>query len=65
MTNKTFKRWTADDIAELKNLVQKQPCAVTACQLGRSPSATAVKAHQLGVSLKAPAKVAMNPDKTA
>jgi hypothetical protein len=24
MPNETFKRWTADDIAKLKNLAQKQ-----------------------------------------
>jgi hypothetical protein len=65
MPNRTFKRWTADDIAKLKNLVQKQPRQVIAAELGRSPSATSVKAHYLGLSLKAPAKVAVNPDKTA
>jgi hypothetical protein len=65
MPNKTFKRWTADEIAKLKNLAQKQRREDIAAELGRSLSATSVKAHQLGVSLKAPAKVAMNPDKTA
>jgi hypothetical protein len=65
MPNKTFKRWTADDIAKLKNLAQKQRREDIAAELGRSLSATSLKAHQLGVSLKAPGKVAMNPDKTA
>jgi hypothetical protein len=65
MPNQTFKRWTADDIAKLKNLAQKQPRQVIAAELGRSPSATSVKAHYLGLSLRAPGKVAMNPDKTA
>ena len=64
MPSKTFKRWTADDIAKLKNLAQKQRWEDIAAELGRSLSATSVKAHQLGVSLKAPAKAAMNPDKT-
>jgi hypothetical protein len=50
---------------QLKNLAQKQRREDIAAELGRSLSATSVKAHQLGVSLKAPAKVAMNPDKTA
>lgn len=56
MPNQTFKRWTADDIAKLKNLAQKQTRKVIAAELGRSPSATAVKAHQLGISLRAPVK---------
>jgi hypothetical protein len=52
MPNPTFRRWTADDIAKLKNMAQKEPCANVAAQLGRSVGATAVKAHQLGISLK-------------
>jgi hypothetical protein len=54
MPNATFRRWTADDIAKLKNMAQKEPCANLATQLGRSVGATAVKAHQLGISLKVP-----------
>ena len=54
MPNQTFKRWSADDIAKLKNLAQKQPRLVIAAELGRSPSATSVKAHQLKLSLKVP-----------
>ena len=54
MPNPTFRRWTADDIAKLKNMAQKEPCASVAAQLGRSVGATAVKAHQLGISLKVP-----------
>jgi hypothetical protein len=65
MPNQTFKRWSADDIAKLKNLAQKQRREDIAAELGRSLSATSVKAHQLGVSLKAPSKVALDPDKTA
>jgi hypothetical protein len=52
MPNPTFRRWTADDIAKLKSLAQKHRSADIAARLGRSPSATAVKAHQLGLSLK-------------
>jgi hypothetical protein len=54
MPNQTFRRWTADDIAKLKNMAQKQRPADIAAQLGRSVSATAVKAHQLNVSLRVP-----------
>jgi hypothetical protein len=35
MPNPTFRRWTADDIAKLKNVAQKEPCANLAAQLGR------------------------------
>ena len=54
MPNPTFRRWSADDIAKLKNMAQKEPSAKVAEQLGRSVAATAVKAHQLGISLKVP-----------
>jgi hypothetical protein len=54
MPNPTFRRWTADDIAKLKNMAQKEPSAKVAEHLGRSVAATAVKAHQLGISLKVP-----------
>ena len=54
MPNPTFKRWTADDVAKLKNLAQKQPPAEIAAALGRTPSATAVKAHELKLSLRMP-----------
>ena len=54
MPNPTFRRWTADDIAMLKNMAQKEPCANVAAQLGRSVGTTPVKAHQLGISLKGP-----------
>jgi hypothetical protein len=64
MPNQTFKRWTADDIAKLKNLAKKERCDVIAAELGRSPSATAVKAHQLRLSLKVPAKDTQHPDTT-
>ena len=56
MPNPTFRRWTADDIANLKNLAQKHPTAEIAAQLGRSPSATSVKAHELKLSLRMPSE---------
>jgi hypothetical protein len=52
MTNPTFKRWTADEIAKLKNMAQKHPSAEIALQLGRSTAATNVKASQLKLSLR-------------
>jgi len=52
MPNPTFRRWTADEIVKLKNLAQKHPAAQIAAQLGRSRSATSVKAHELKLSLR-------------
>jgi hypothetical protein len=52
MPNSTFRRWTADDIAKLKNLAQRHPRAEIAAKLGRSVGATTVKAHQLKLSLR-------------
>jgi len=52
MSNPTFRRWTADEIAKLKNLAQRHPRAVIAAKLGRSVAATTVKAHQLKLSLR-------------
>ena len=52
MPNPTFRRWTADDIAKLKNMAQKLPSSTIAAQLGRSVAATAVKAHELKLSLR-------------
>jgi len=46
------RRWTADEIAMLKNLAQKYPAAAIAGQLGRSAAATAIKAHELKLSLR-------------
>jgi hypothetical protein len=64
MPNPTFRRWTADDIAKLKNMAQKEPSANLAAQLGRSVGATAVKAHQLGISLKVPRQGGCAAEKT-
>jgi hypothetical protein len=52
MPNPPHRPWTADDVAKLKKLAQRHPLAAIAAQLGRSPSATAVKAHQLKLSLR-------------
>jgi hypothetical protein len=54
MPNPTFRRWTADEIAKLKNMAQKQRAEEIAAQLGRSAAATAVKAHELKLSLRVP-----------
>ena len=45
----TLRRWTEDQISNLKNLGQKHPAAQSVAQLDRSPSGTAVKAHELKV----------------
>jgi len=48
----SIRRWSSDDILKLKMLAQKYPAATIAEQLGRSPAALAVKAHELKLSLK-------------
>jgi hypothetical protein len=52
MPNPFSRRWTADDIAKLKDMAQKHPSSTIAAQLGRSVAATAVKAHELKLSLR-------------
>ena len=52
MPNFNSRRWTKEDIARLKNLARKYPTASVAGQLGRSAAATAIKAHELKISLK-------------
>jgi hypothetical protein len=54
MTDHRFKRWTADDVAKLKSLAQKERLEAIAAELGRSTGATAVMAHKLRLSLKVP-----------
>ena len=44
------RRWTGADMLKLKDLAQKYPAATIAEQLGRSPTALAVKAHELQLS---------------
>ena len=49
MPNSTIKRWTADDIAKLKNLAQKQNRAEAHKSRNCVGRATTVKAHHFGV----------------
>jgi hypothetical protein len=56
MPSPPFRRWTAEDIAKLKTLAQKLPPSTIAAQLGRSVGATAVKAHELKLSLRMPGR---------
>jgi hypothetical protein len=50
--------WTAEDIATLKDLAQKHRAVTIAARLRRSPSALAVKASELKLSLKTNARAA-------
>jgi hypothetical protein len=52
MARSIHRRWTADDVTKLRQLAGKHPRNAIAAQLGRRPSALAVKAHQLKVSLR-------------
>ena len=48
----TRRAWTSSDVKELKSLAKKRtPVAKISKALKRTIGATAVKAHQLGVSL--------------
>ena len=44
--------WTSDDIAKLTCMAQKYPTSEIAKALGRGLSATVMKAHTLGISLR-------------
>jgi hypothetical protein len=44
--------WTPEEISKLKSMAQKYPAAKIAEELGRGVSATRVKAHDLGLSLR-------------
>ena len=46
------RRWSADDVAKLRQLAGIHPRNAVAARLGRAPSALAVRAHQLKVSLR-------------
>jgi hypothetical protein len=61
-----MKRWTQEEISKLKSMAQKYPAATIAKELGRGFSATAVKAHELKVSLrlKKPSGNEMVPERT-
>jgi hypothetical protein len=52
MPNLNSGPWTAEDVAKLKNLALNYPAAAIAWQLGRSPAAIALKAHELKLSLR-------------
>jgi hypothetical protein len=52
MPNSTFRRWTAEDVAKLEHLARNRPLNEIAALLGRSATATAVKAHELKLSLR-------------
>jgi hypothetical protein len=52
MSHAIHKRWTADDIAKLKNMAQKHRSAEIASQLGRSTGATILQAHKMKLSLR-------------
>jgi hypothetical protein len=52
MANPGFRPWTADDVAKLKSLARRATRQEIAKTLGRSVSATSVKAHKLKLSLK-------------
>jgi hypothetical protein len=45
-------RWTRDDVEKLKAMAGNYSREKIAAELKRGPSAVAVKAHQLGVSLR-------------
>jgi len=47
------KRWSAEDINDLKNLAQKYSVQAIAEKMDRTVGGVAFKAHQLGVQLKA------------
>jgi hypothetical protein len=46
------KRWSADDINELKNLAREYSVQAIAEKMDRSVGGVAFKAHQLGLPLK-------------
>jgi hypothetical protein len=52
MANVIRRRWSASEIEKLQEMAGKQPREKIAGELGRAPGAIAVKAHQLGISLR-------------
>jgi hypothetical protein len=48
----SVRRWTASEIEKLQEMAGKQPREKIAAELGRGPGAIAIKAHQLGISLR-------------
>lgn len=59
------KPWTTKDVETLRMLAQQRKASDIASELGRSPGSTAVKAHQLGISLRYhPESAARSPQGT-
>lgn len=52
MPKRHFRRWTANDIAKLKDMAHKERLPSIAAMLNRSAGAIAVKAHELRISLR-------------
>ncbi len=46
------RRWTEDDVAKLKAMARRHASIEIAQELHRGLSATVMKAHQLGISLR-------------
>jgi hypothetical protein len=55
------KRWTPEDVTKLQSMAQKYPTAQIAAELGRGLAATAMKAHELRLSLRMKAKRGSKP----
>jgi hypothetical protein len=47
-----WRSWTAEEVAKLQNMAGKYPTAQIAAELGRGVSSIAIKAHELGISLR-------------
>jgi hypothetical protein len=52
MRLRRMRPWTDIDLAKLKSMAQKESTARIAKTLGRTKGATAMKAHELGLSLR-------------
>jgi hypothetical protein len=52
MATHTRRGWTSEDIETIKRLAGKRSPAEIAAELGRTPGALAVKAHEFKISLK-------------
>jgi hypothetical protein len=57
------RRWSAEDIKDLKTLAQKYSVQAIAEKMDRTVGGVAFKAHQLGLPLKARSQAA-DPDST-
>jgi hypothetical protein len=47
-----YRLWSESDLAKLRSMAQKKSATQIAAELGRGVSAVAVKAHELGISLR-------------